>query len=107
MNRTCASWFWWLLASGCVLVAAGCTSSKSTTVSANPSNVQTVDVVRVTQQPLNIELKLPAELQPYEVVAIFPKVTGFVEKITVDRGSHVKSGQLMALLSAPELASRR
>jgi membrane fusion protein (multidrug efflux system) len=90
-----------------VLLAEGCTSSKNNTVAANTSAVQTVDVVGVVSQPLNIEVKLPAELQPYEVVAIFPKVSGFVEKISVDRGSHVKSGQLMALLSAPEVVSRR
>ncbi len=76
-------------------------------MAASSSSAQTVAVVPVTTQSLNIEVKLPAELQPYEVVAIFPKVPGFVEKISVDRGSHVKSGQLMAVLSAPELVSRR
>lgn len=100
MNRICALYVF-------LLFAAGCNSSKGSNVSAGASTVPMVDVVRVTLQPLNIELKLPAELQPFEAVAIFPKVSGFVEKISVDRGSHVKSGQLMALLSAPELVSRR
>ena len=58
-------------------------------------------------EPLNIEVRLPGELQPYESVAVFPKISGFVDRISVDRGSRVKTGQLMARLSAPEIASQR
>ena len=58
-------------------------------------------------QPLNITVRLPAELWPYEVVAVYPKVTGFVDWIGVDRGSRVKTGQLIARLVAPEIASQR
>jgi RND family efflux transporter MFP subunit len=52
-------------------------------------------------------VRLPGELQAYEVVAIYSKVTAFVDSISVDRGSVVKSGQLMARLVAPELAAQR
>ena len=61
----------------------------------------------MVSRPLNIEVQLPGELQPYESVAVFPKVSGFVDWIGVDRGSRVKTGQLMARLSAPEIASQR
>jgi membrane fusion protein (multidrug efflux system) len=40
-------------------------------------------------------------------VAVFPKVTGFVESIKVDRGSVVKAGQNMIRLIAPEIAAQR
>jgi RND family efflux transporter MFP subunit len=40
-------------------------------------------------------------------VAIYPRVSGFVEEIAVDRGSVVRHGQLLARLSAPELLYRR
>jgi RND family efflux transporter MFP subunit len=50
---------------------------------------------------------LPAQLIPYEQVDIYPKVTGFVETVAVDRGSHVHQGQLLVKLTAPELASQR
>ena len=40
-------------------------------------------------------IALPAQLAPYEQVDIYPKVTGFVETVTVDRGSHVHRGQLL------------
>jgi RND family efflux transporter MFP subunit len=46
-------------------------------------------------------------VQPYEEVAVFPKVTGFVDSISVDRGSMVKAGQFMVRLVAPELAAQR
>ncbi|HEX5484152.1 MAG TPA: efflux RND transporter periplasmic adaptor subunit, partial [Terriglobia bacterium] len=37
----------------------------------------------------------------------FPKVTGFVQWIGVDRGSRVKKGQILAVLVAPELAAQK
>jgi RND family efflux transporter MFP subunit len=66
-----------------------------------------VEVTKVLSKKLAIAVRLPGELQPYEVVAVFPKVTGFVDSISVDRGSTVKAGQLMARLVAPELAAQR
>ncbi|MDM1296264.1 efflux RND transporter periplasmic adaptor subunit [Sphingobacterium sp. N143] len=49
------------------------------------------------------EITIPAELLPYEQVAVYAKVTGFVKKLLVDRGSQVKKGQLLAVLEAPEM----
>ena len=66
-----------------------------------------VEVVRVTSKKLAITVRLPGELQAYESVAVFPKVTAYVDSIGVDRGSRVKAGQLMAKLSAPEVAAQR
>jgi len=88
-------------------LAVGCNSAKSKTAAAANTSISRVEVVRVVAQPLNIEVRLPGELQPYESVAVFPKISGFVDRIGVDRGSRVKTGQLMARLSAPEIASQR
>jgi len=66
-----------------------------------------VQVAKVVSKRLAITVRLPGELQPYEVVAVYPKVTAFVDSIRVDRGSVVKAGQLMAQLAAPELAAQR
>jgi membrane fusion protein (multidrug efflux system) len=44
---------------------------------------------------------------PYEVVDVYPKVTGFIESIRVDRGSRVHAGELIVHLSAPELVAQR
>lgn len=66
-----------------------------------------IEAVAVTSHPLDSTALLPGELQPYETVAVYPKVTGFVQWIGVDRGSKVRKGQLLAKLIAPELASQR
>lgn len=67
----------------------------------------TVSVTIVEAHELNRQLRLPGELQPFQEVAIYAKVQGFVETIAVDRGSVVKRGQLLARLRAPELDTQR
>jgi len=52
------------------------------------------------------EVILPADLKPYEQVAVYAKVTGFVKQLLVDRGDHVREGQLLAVLEAPEMEQR-
>ncbi len=49
------------------------------------------------------ELSVPAELLPYEQVAVYARVTGFVKELYADRGTRVRKGQLLALLEAPEM----
>jgi len=49
------------------------------------------------------EISVPAELKPYEQVAVYAKVTGFVQRLYVDRGDQVRKGQLLAMLEAPEM----
>jgi membrane fusion protein (multidrug efflux system) len=65
-----------------------------------------VEVVRVLSAPLATSERLPAELAPWEAVAVYPKVAGFVAEIAVDRGSVVGRGQLLVRLSAPELIAQ-
>src|SRR4029434_8471880 len=67
----------------------------------------TVTVVSVLSQKLNRQLQLPGELQAYQDVMLYPKVRGFIQWIGVDRGSVVKTGQLLVRLSAPEIGSPR
>ena len=65
-----------------------------------------VEVVGVTSKAVERRVKLPGEFRPYLGVPIFAKVTGFVEKIEVDRGSVVKEGDLLATLVAPEMQAQ-
>jgi membrane fusion protein (multidrug efflux system) len=66
-----------------------------------------IDMARVVEQPLDVPLSLPGELTAFQSVAIFPRVTGFVKAVHVDRGSNVRAGQLLASLEAPELVAHR
>lgn len=93
-----------------LLACAACNSSTEVaTASANRTGVRapTGDVVKVIQKRLKTTVHLPSELLPFESVAVYPKVTGFVKWIKVDRGSRVKAGEVMAQLEAPELVSQR
>jgi RND family efflux transporter MFP subunit len=48
-------------------------------------------------------IKLPAMLAAFLQVSIFPKVNGYVTSVRVDVGSHVRQGDLLMTLEAPEL----
>jgi RND family efflux transporter MFP subunit len=74
---------------------------------AAPAGPITIDIVRVVEQPLDVQLSLPGELTPYQSVAIHPRVSGFVKSVAVDRGSVVRAGDLLATLEAPELVAGR
>jgi len=97
---------------GVCLLSAGCGhdqnggSPLATQAAAAPASRE-VEVARVVAQKLNTTVRLPAQLTPYEVVDAYPKVTGFVKWIKVDRGSRVKGGEQIAQLEAPELLAQR
>jgi membrane fusion protein, multidrug efflux system len=61
-----------------------------------------VECVRVVSKSIDRQVRLPGELTPYLSVPIYARVTGFVDRVEVDRGSVVKKGQVLATLVAPE-----
>lgn len=65
-----------------------------------------VPVVKVKQQTLRTTLELPGQLLAFQDVPIHAKEKGFVSAIYVDRGSVVHKGQLMAIITAPEMDER-
>ena len=56
---------------------------------------------------MDTTLSLPAQITPFEAVDVYPKVTGFLDTILVDRGSRVDAGEVIVRLSAPELVAQR
>ena len=48
-------------------------------------------------------LSLAGQFQPYQVIDVHPKVTGYMVKINVDIGDRVHTGQTLAVLEVPEL----
>ena len=63
-------------------------------------------LVGVVSKPVSRTVDLPAEILPYLSVSLHARVPGYVERVFVDRGSMVKQGDLLAELSAPELAAQ-
>jgi len=95
-------------AAGALALAAGCGSRTPPPPQATPaSGPPSVEVVQVVERPVDVTLDFPGELDPYQAVAVFPKVAGFIRSIRVDRGSHVRTGDVLAELEAPELLSQR
>ncbi|ACO32051.1 efflux transporter, RND family, MFP subunit [Acidobacterium capsulatum ATCC 51196] len=99
-----------MLASGVASATlfAGCSSqgrASATTVQSDAPVL--VEAVKVSARKLDLMIHLPGELQPYEEVRVFPRVSGFVKSISVDRGSVVHRGQLIAVLSAPEIVAQK
>jgi len=95
-----------LVASATVACGGGDSATRSAPAAA-ATGPAAIDVVRVVEQPLDVQLSLPAELTAFQSVAIFPRVTGFVKAVNVDRGSRVRVGDLLATLEAPELVAQR
>jgi RND family efflux transporter MFP subunit len=51
-------------------------------------------------------LTLAGQFQPYQVVDVHPKVSGYMKKINVDIGDIVHEGQTLAVLEVPELSAQ-
>jgi RND family efflux transporter MFP subunit len=92
----------------CLLVAtiavlatfsAGCGGSGKVTAASNPS----APVVKVVRKDLSNTLEISSEFQPFQEIEVYAKVSGYIQKLYVDWGTHVKQGQLMAVLEIPEL----
>ena len=65
-----------------------------------------VAVVSVQAKAVQREVSLPGEILPYLDVPIQAKVSGFVKKVNVDRGSIVKEGETLVTLEAPEMQAQ-
>ena len=93
------------------LVVTACskptTTPQAPAAQAAPAAPPTVVTTTVQSLELNRSLRLPGELHAYQDTALYAKVQGFVETISVDRGSVVRQGQLLASLRAPEFDTQR
>ena len=74
--------------------------------SAVPGWSQTGDLVPVVAKPVSRTVELPGEFLPFLMVSLHAKVPSYVDRVLVDRGSIVKQGDLLAELSAPEMAAQ-
>ncbi len=79
----------------------GCGSAGKT--KADEADAPSVAVVKVTRQNLSNELEIASEFLPFQEIDVYAKVSGYIQKLYVDWGTHVKQGQLLAVLEIPEL----
>jgi RND family efflux transporter MFP subunit len=69
----------------------------------DPANAPVAAVVKVTRGNIADTLEIASEFQPFQEVDVFAKVSGYIQKLYVDYGTHVKQGQILAVLEIPEL----
>ena len=74
-------------------------------VQANGPTV-TVGVTKVVKKSLGRHITLSSELVPFQEIDVYAKESGYVKKLMVDYGTHVKAGQVMAILEIPELEAQ-
>ena len=57
----------------------------------------------VSLAPPTRDLKLPATIRGFDETDVYAKVPGYLKEIKVDKGDRVRKGQLIAVLTSPEL----
>ena len=93
-----------ILAIPAIMLASGCSDKKADDKQpAAPPAKPHYQTATVRQQSVEQMIKLPAMLAAFLQVSIFPKVNGYVTSVRVDVGSHVRQGDLLMTLEAPEL----
>jgi len=93
-----------------VMLLGGCSKEAPAKTDAPPAasaSTSAIDVVPVVSKPLDTTTHLEAELTPYEAVSLHARANGFVQRVLVDRGSKVKTGDLLVTIVAPELVAQR
>ncbi|MGJ1420157.1 efflux RND transporter periplasmic adaptor subunit [Sphingobacterium spiritivorum] len=88
-----------------VLLLSACSQKEQEKAQAKQEHAKSMNYKTAPVQVINpeYEISVPAELKPYEQVSVYAKVTGFVQRLYVDRGDRVRKGQLLAVLEAPEM----
>ncbi len=75
----------------------------------DPNHQETTEpvaaVVRAEEHALGVPLTLAGAFKPFQDVDVHAKVSGYIKTIFVDVGTHVKTGQTIAILEVPELAA--
>ncbi|HMH32173.1 MAG TPA: efflux RND transporter periplasmic adaptor subunit [Puia sp.] len=75
------------------------------TTSLTATRTDSVKVFILKAAKLEKQTTLPGELIPYEQAEIHSKVAGYIRQMKCDIGSVVKKGQVLAIISAPEIES--
>lgn len=99
MIHKTATYRWMLMVIVLSAFANGCGDAHK----ADGANVPPAAVVKVQRKSLSSTLEISSEFLPYQEIDVYAKVSGYIQKLYVDWGTHVKHGQLLAVLEIPEL----
>ena len=97
--------FYLILVVGLTLSVASvvaCNSRRNNS-EASAAEIQSAAVTAVTRGVITHNLNLAGQFQPYQVIDVHAKVSGYIRHIYVDIGDKVRKGQVLAVLEVPEL----
>ncbi|MGC9197404.1 MAG: efflux RND transporter periplasmic adaptor subunit [Acidobacteriaceae bacterium] len=69
-------------------------------------SIPTAKVAVAQRGDMATAVTLVGQFQPYQVVDVHPKVSGYMQKINVDIGDIVHTGEVLAILDVPELRAQ-
>jgi RND family efflux transporter MFP subunit len=70
------------------------------------AEIPAASVAAVQRGSISHVLTIAGQFQPYQVIDVHPKVSGFIQHIYVDIGDKVHQGQTLAILEVPELQAQ-
>ena len=92
----------WLIALAASAGGCGRVPSAKAEPAVRPA-VTRVEVVRPERRTIRRSTRQPGQVEAYELTSIHAKISGYVQKWTADLGDKVTKGQVLAVLSVPEL----
>ena len=90
----------------CALSSIGLGGCRSQSRNAAAAVIPSARVAMAQRGDLSHVLTLAGQFQPYQVVDVHPKVSGYMRHINVDIGDIVQQGQTLATLEVPELKAQ-
>lgn len=89
-----------------LLIAGACSKSKQAEIASDESEPATpVQVAVAKRQPIEQIITAEAILYPVKQANVVPKISAPVARFLVQRGDHVRNGQLMAVLEDRDLVA--
>ena len=100
-----------VLAAALALTALWLVQSRHIVQAAHALQVQAdagpaVDVATVQAGTATHEISLLGEAQPYQSTTLYAQVSGYLKTVRVDRGDHVRKGQVLAEIASPQIDSQ-
>lgn len=88
-----------LLLAFCIVISC---KDKQKDTGKTAEQVKDYPVLTLTPRSITLNSEYPATIEGQQDIEIRPKIDGFIEKIYVDEGSTVKSGQAIFKINAPQ-----
>jgi RND family efflux transporter MFP subunit len=95
-----------LMAAASAAIGISSCRSSGTGPEASAATIPSARVAVAQRGDISHMLTLAGQFQPYQVVDVHPKVSGYMKRINVDIGDIVHQGETLAVLDVPELQAQ-